>query len=373
MNNGNELSLLTKKLNEHLTGRSKPVAEAIAQIEHTGSLLDDYLAPVTSLQFRRDGERVALHLRDGYGGVTYAGANPIVDAFRLHDHAQGQIADKLGVPPNYLKNLMAGKDWQKNLSIDIMNTHGANIARERVLVRTVEGEVRGFLSDKYRRLNSMEIFVAFLMAAQAANNVLVDAHSGETKGFLEVINPNIIEFDTPLNGRNYAVIGARIRNSDFGDGALEVYQFLMMVRCMNGVVGNSMLKEFHLGGRIPDNIAISEDTYKKDTIAKAALVTDIMKSLYAPDNTTAMIERIQGASAIPVDLVKEVERLPKLGLTLGESEAVGKVLMENNPENGLEGSATLWKLVQGLTSVARDSKPERKRELELIAGNMLVK
>jgi hypothetical protein len=98
-----------------------------------------------------------------------------------------------------------------------------------------------------------------------------------------------------------------------------------------------------------------------------------MKSLYAPDNTTAMIERIKGASATQVDLIKEVERLPKLGLTIGESESVGKVLMENNPDNGLEGGATLWKLVNGLTAVARDAKPERRRELELIAGSMLAK
>jgi hypothetical protein len=262
MTNTNELSILAAKLDATLKGRSKPVAEAIAQIERTGSLMDDFILPTQAVHFVKEQERVALTFKpDFYHGEAFA-------PFTLHDHAQGQIADKLGVPPSYLKSLIAGKDWQKELSLTVMNTHSTNTTRERVLVRTIEGQVRGFLSDKYRRLNSMEIFVAFLMAAQQHDNVLVDAHSGETKGFLEVINPNIIEFDTPLNGRSFAVIGARIRNSDFGDGALEVYQFLMMVRCMNGVVGQSMLKEFHLGGRIPDNLTISEDTYKKDTMPK---------------------------------------------------------------------------------------------------------
>jgi len=252
-----------------------------------------------------------------------------------------------------------------------MQTTTDNTTRERVLVRTVEGEVRGFLSDKYRRLNSMQIFIAFLQAAQATGSVLVDAHAGETKGFLEVINPNIVEFDTPFNGRNFMAVGARIRNSDFGDGALEVYLFGLLVKCMNGLVGQSMLREFHLGGRIPDDIRISEETYRKDTDAKASLVGDVMKQIYLPETTENLIGRIQGASAKPVDLVKEVEKLPKLGLTLGESEAVGKVLMENDPNNGLQGNPTLWKLVNGLTAVARDAKPERKRELELIAAEML--
>jgi hypothetical protein len=361
MKNANELSLLTAKLNATLTSRSKPVADAIAQIERTGGLLDDYVIPVKDLGFFK-ADRVGLGFNFSTEHLN----------FNLHEHAVGQIADKLIVPPSYLKTLVAGKDWQKDLAVTIMQRTADNTTRERVLVRSVEGEVRGFLSDKYRRLNSMEIFMAFLLAAQAANNVLVDAHSGETKGFLEVINPNIVEFDTPLNGRNYAVFGARIRNSDFGDGALEVRTFMMNVQCMNGLVGQSMLKEFHLGGRIPENIQISEDTYKKDTVAKAALVGDIMKQVYSPENTAAMISKIEGASGKAVDLIKEVERLPKLGFTLGEADATGKVLMNNNPDDGVQGGASLWKLINAMTAVARAAAPERRRELELIAGSLLA-
>jgi hypothetical protein len=355
MKNEKELSILTAKLNATLTSRSKPVAEAIAQIEKTGSMLDDFVVPTSTLKFLPDLTGVRL---------TFPVPEGTALAYTLHEHAQGQIAEKLGVPPTYLKNLIGGTDWQRGLAQEIMQTHADNTQRERVLVRTVDQQVRGFLSDKYRRLNSMEIFMAFLMAAQAAENVLVDAHSGETKGFLEVINPKIIEFDTPLNGRNYAV---------FGDGALEVRTFMINVQCMNGLVGQSMLKEFHLGGRIPENVQISEDTYRKDTTAKAALVKDIMASVYSPENTDRMIRKIEGASTKEIDLIKEVEKLPKLGFTLGEAEAVNKVLMQNNPADGLQGSPTLWKLVNGMTAVARESKPERRRELEQIAGEMLTK
>lgn len=360
MKNENELSLLTAKLNGTLQGRSKSINEAIAQIERTGSMLDDFVVPMTNIAFDKPEDRVRLVFDE--------------DAkFTLHQHAVSQIGDKLGVPPAYLRNLTFGEPWQKSLAVNIMQQHTDHTSRERVLIRTVDNEVRGFLSDKYRRLNSMEIFMAFLMAAQQYDNVLVDAHSGETKGFLEVINPNIIEFDTPVNGRNYAAFGARIRNSDFGDGALEVRTFMMNVKCMNGLVGQSMLKEFHLGGRIPENIRISEDTYKKDTAAKAALVGDIMRQVYNPENTAAMIAKIQGASAKPVDLIKEVERLPKLGFTITEADAVSKVLMNGDPEDGVQGASSLWKLVNGMTAVAREAQPERRRELELIAGEMLVK
>lgn len=353
-----ELEILTNRLNERLTAQAKPVETAIAQIEKTGSLLDDYIVPTEKLRFASHYSQINVEFED--------------KQFWLHKHAIMQIAEKLGVPAAYLTALVTGADdWKQNLAVDIMQTHSTNTNRDRVLLRVVEGQLRGFLSDKYRRLNSMDIFLAFLHAASANGNVLVDAHSGETKGYLEVINPHIVEFDTSLNGRNYAVFGSRIRSSDFGDGALDVRTFMLNVKCMNGLVGETMLRELHLGGRIPEDIKISEETYKKDTAAKASLVTDIMAQVYSPENTNKMIGKIQGAATIAIDIPREIEKLPKLGLTIGETKDVERVLMENDPSNGLEGSPTLWKLVNAMTAVARDGEPERKRDLEIIAGSML--
>lgn len=361
-----EKAILSKKLEETLSAKSKPIADAIAQIERTNSLLDDYIVPTERLSFTHQNaeDRVILTFQNPT-------ASTLSNSFSLHPHATGQIADKMGVPSGYLKKLCYGSEWEKYLATTIMNTHNENTRRDRVLIRAVQNEVRGYLSDRYRRLNGMEIFTAFLIGAQATNSVLVDAYSGETKGFLEVIHPEIIEFDTPLNGKQFACFGARIRNSDFGDGALELRIFMMNVVCMNGMVGESLLKEFHLGNRLPLDLKLSEDTYIKETQAKAALVADIMRQVYLPQNTERMIEAVTKSSAQMVNLQREVERLPKLGLTMTESETVEKLLMENNPDNGLQGQPTLWKLVNAMTAVARDSAPDRKRELETIASNLI--
>lgn len=366
METKNELSILTERLHQTLSQRSRPVADAIKQIETTGTLLDDYVAPTKSLQFINDGAYVGNGVR-----LMLPETETKHSSFTMHPNAIRQIGERFGVPAGFLANMIGGADWQRELSVRIMDDFAHNIERERVLLRTVDGQLRGFLSDRYRRLNSMEIFVSFLTAARDSKSVLVDAYAGETRGFLEVINPEIVEFDTPQNGRNYAVFGARIRNSDFGDGALSVSTFMMNVRCLNGLVGENQLNERHLGGRIPDNIIISDDTMRKETAAKAGIVRDVMSTIYHPDNVRKMIGKIENASARTVDIPEQIKLLPKLGLTVGESENVGKLMMENDPANGLEGSPTLWKLVNGLTAVARDAKPERKRELEEIAGSML--
>jgi len=170
---------------------------------------------------------------------------------------------------------------------------------------------------------------------------------------------------------NYVVFGVRLKNSDFGDGMLELRIFMLMLKCWNGMVGESLVKEVHLGKRIPDNIQISEDTYRKETTAKAALVRDIMGQVYEPSYRNAIIGKIEGASSKLIDIPKEIEKLPKMGFNLGEVDQVSKVLIENDPANGLQGAPSLWKLINAMTAVARDAEPERKRDLEIIAGNML--
>ncbi len=45
--------------------------------------------------------------------------------------------------------------------------------------------------------------------------------------------------------------------------------------------------------------------------------------------------------------------------------------MNGNPEDGLSGGPSLWKLTQGLTAVAREMEPTRSRELHEISGELM--
>ena len=81
---------------------------------------------------------------------------------------------------------------------------------------------------------------------------------------------------------------------------------------------------------------------------------------------------IQGASEIDVDFDKELKSLIQRGALLkNEGREVEKLLMNNNPDDGITGGATLWKLVQGITAFAREQEPERSRELHEISGQLM--
>ena len=81
---------------------------------------------------------------------------------------------------------------------------------------------------------------------------------------------------------------------------------------------------------------------------------------------------IQGASEIDVDFDHELKNLVKNGSLLKqEKEEVEKVLMRNDPNDGVQGGATLWKLTQAITAHARELSPERSRDLHEITGALL--
>lgn len=80
---------------------------------------------------------------------------------------------------------------------------------------------------------------------------------------------------------------------------------------------------------------------------------------------------IQGASAMEVDMEKELKSLQKGKMSKDEVKGVEKLLMANRPDDGITGESTLWKLVQGITAHSRELEPRRARDLQEIAGDLM--
>ena len=132
------------------------------------------------------------------------------------------------------------------------------------------------------------------------------------------------------------------------------------------------MRQVHLGARLPDSLALSQKTDELDTQTTVSAVSDLTKGLYNKDTLMQKAIEIQSASEIDVDFDKELKQLvQKGGLLKSEGREVEKLLMNNNPEDGVTGGATLWKLTQGITAFAREQEPERCRELHEISGQLM--
>ncbi|MDA7514203.1 hypothetical protein N8508_00280 [bacterium] len=293
--------------------------------------------------------------------------------FSINPHAVAQTGGRMGVPTKYIKDLALGQEkWERDLAANILNEHMGHTDRHKVLIRTVDDEVRGVMSDRYKRMNTLEIYGQFLDATNKQGAVVVDAHLTPIKSYVETIIPKLVPVVTENNGTIYVVFGARIQNSDFGAGSLEVRNFMIQAVCLNGMVTNSPLKRKHVGSRISDDITFSERTVQLETKAQASIVNDLVTDLLSTSGIKKQISNIQDSSAKKMDMQKELLKLPKMGIQKGEVDLIGKVLMDNNESDGVAGTGSAWKLSQAITAVARDSDATRRRDLEEIGGSFIA-
>ena len=359
--------VVMNKVQRMIDGKAVGVRETMERLVNEGKIAQDYIAPIG----------VNLKINDHSPVITFSANGSLrMDMpdgqFTLHDNAIGQLADRMGIPQRYLRGLASGDPWAKQLAATLLNEHSGWTQRSRVLVRTVGKQVRGVLSDSYRRLNSVEILTAFVQEAADQGAVISDAYMNDTKIWAETILPTPLTVPTANNGDVVIFAGARFSTSDYGDGAVDMRAFLLNGACLNGMVRESVMKQVHLGSKLPDNLQLSQQTYELDTKTTVSAVRDLTKGLFSKDNLMKKAIEIQGASEMEVDFEHELKRLTRDGgLLKQEGKEVEKILMRNDPEDGVQGGATLWKLTQAITAHARELSPERSRELHELSGQLL--
>ena len=133
-----------------------------AVIEHVmQNQPQDFIVKANALQF------------SGNGGLRMALGDK--SEFGIHRFALGQIAEIATVPTRFVDSL-AGDEWGRELIAYNLNEIFRHRNAKRHLVRTVNNEVRGFLSDQYRRLDSRPIIEAFVTGRHEAGCIAVQGH-----------------------------------------------------------------------------------------------------------------------------------------------------------------------------------------------------
>ena len=214
--------VVTAKVQRMIENKRPVVEQTIARLIQERGDAQDYIAPI-GIERRRTGAAPVITFAAGEALTM----NMPQGQFSLHGHAVGQLAEKMGVPARYLRELSEGASWQRALAANILNEHSAWCGRTRVLVRSVGSQVRGILSDSYRRLDSEKILTAFLSEAMGQGAVACDALMTDTRVFVETILPEPICIPTRLNGEVVIYMGARFSTSDYGDGAVDMRAFLL--------------------------------------------------------------------------------------------------------------------------------------------------
>ena len=299
----------------------------------------------------------------------------------FHRHALQQAAGRLGVPWAYLESLLTVPAPEGAPADAPRPTWGAELAAHnlnkllaegvphdaRYLVRSVRNEARGWLSDRYRRLDSRPIVESFATACQRLGAVPCEGHALDTKIMLKAMLPYVFE---PVD-HEVMCVGVALENSDFGNGALSLRSFVLRLWCTNTAIADQNVREVHLGARLAEDIEWSDATYNLDTQRMALMVGDVVRGQLGPAKVDKLMDGIRRANEQKIDPKVAIAAIGR-DLTKGEVAAV--VEKFNSPDvELLPPGNTKWRLSNAISWLAGTQADEERRiELEKVAGSVMT-
>lgn len=285
----------------------------------------------------------------------------------LHKNALGQAASRVDLPIGYVNDLLSRGDWGRELAASNFSELFGHLNGDRFLLRSVKNEVRGFLSNSYRRLDARPILDNFLGGVMKFGAVPVAGTVTDTKMSVKVVLPMIFE---PIPNE-VMLFGAEYENSDFGNGALTMNTFVDRLWCTNFARSESLLRQIHLGARLGENIAFSQKTYLLDTRTMASAIGDMVEQALAPKSVNDYLALVKAANEKKVE-GSAVTGFMKKRLTKGEADAANAAFNSADVEQ-LPAGNTAWRMSNALSFIAKTAEPERALELQRLAGEVIGK
>lgn len=284
----------------------------------------------------------------------------------VHSHALGQLSDKLEIPRAYVDRLNRSDLHHQALLVHNFNQLAANM-NSRLLVRVSNGEVRGVVSDRYRRLDSKPIVEAFIRAIKAAGAVPYSGTATDISYSIKAVLPIVHE---PIRGEALA-FGLELANSDFGARALSVSLFVLRIRCANLAVFSEDMRKVHLGARLGDDAHYSDRTHYLDSATVCSAIGDIISRNLLPERLETIIDLIRRSAQ---EHVSPDQLTPWLKKNLSKAEAAAVTNAFNSPDiEMLPPGQNRYRFSQAISWVAgKQEDGERKLDLERLAGEFLT-
>lgn len=289
--------------------------------------------------------------------------------FDVHRFALGQASERIGAPTGYIRTLAEAEEtWRHELAEHVLNEHLKHAKKERFLLRSVDGEVRGFLSDKYRRLDVFPIMETFLGGVVRHGAVPHDALVSDTKIRARVVLPTLFE-----PAKNEVMLyGLELGNSDFGDGKLLLRSFVNRMWCTNLATMDDFLSQVHLGRQLGDHIEFSQETYRLDTETTVSAVRDLIDATVSPKSIEVTMGRIAKAAEVNPEAWKTTRGSIAKLLTKDELKQADDLYANSKDIEVLPEVPSAWRASNVLSWLAKSVQdPDKKMLLQEKAGALI--
>lgn len=355
------------------------------EITRRASEKKDLMAPVSKLE-------MVVRERPVDRGNSYeesifvpelAVTNGHIETYEPNKLAHGQIAEWAGIPAKYYQRM---QDEEPRLLAGNVNTWLQKAARsgkrDRRMVRTLDGKVRAFLSDKYRPLENedlAEVVLPILM--DDLDLEVMSCDITETRLYIKAVDRSLA-LDVPTGHKmgdgTHTIFDTLspvvvVSNSEVGCGALSIETGTYTKACTNLAMFGANMKKYHTGSRaeVSDEVyaLLTDDTKRTTDSAVWKQVRDLVKGAFNAEKFGQVCAKLAGAAKVRMesdDVVEVVERVGRhFSLHEGERKGVLARLIEG-------GDLSMYGLHSAITRHSADVVDyDRATELERTGGQVI--
>lgn len=284
------------------------------------------------------------------------------------DLGHRQLAEYVQIPAAYYDRLRLEDPalLASNVNRWLPEKRAKDNKPERRMVRTLHGQVRALLSDRYQRIDNLEVAeVALSVLSSLPGLKIVSSAITEQRLYIKAVSTEIVAPDPGVRRVGSLIeAGVMIANSEVGMGAVSIKPFANFLWCTNGMVRDgSGMRASHVGRKVDESIEglLSDSTRRLEDEVVLRKVRDVIKHAF----DGAAFERFIGSlkattqQHIEGDIPSAIEALgPTLGLNVGERQSVLRHLIDG-------GDLSRYGLANAVTRTAEDVESyDRATEIE---------
>ena len=340
--------------------QGKSLMELGTELQRQRKNRQDFIADTRSLEFHTHSDGIS---------VLHIFTDDTAHEFVISDIAHQQIASRLNIPARYYQKMQAEAP---QLLDDNVNTW-LQKKPERRMIRTLDGQARAFLSDRYRRLDNLELCAVVLPVVQEMKGATI-ASCDVTPShlYLKVINKRL---KAEVDVGDVVQAGFVVSNSEVGLGSLRVEPLIYRLVCKNGLICKDFsTKKYHVGRQVNHSDEDAYELYSEKTLAqddKAFFmkVQDVVRAAVDEAKFQLTLDKLRLAKNTPLEHepVKSVQILAdKFQLSQPEQGEILRQLF-------MGSDCSRYGLMNAVTAASQSSTSyERATELERIGGEILA-
>lgn len=355
------------------TGRT--LAELAQEIMRQQEAKKDFLAPSKQMTMLVAGpnDGVVFDL-NGHGFNAHGGGG-----FPINETAHDQLASALDIPRKYYDRMR--EESPQLLAANVNEwLHRSSDVR---MVRTLDGRVRGLLSDRYRPLDNSDLAEAVLPVLQERNLHLLSCEITERRLYIKAVDQQLVRDVERAGGRmgeGHTIVDTispaiTISNSEIGYGSLSVEAGVWTRQCTNmATFKQHSTRRYHVGRRRTEveqamEFMASQATQRLEDAALWSRLADTVRGAFDEAAFNGRIKLLTDATEqkIDADPVKVVEvTAQRLALTEMERGSVLKHLVAG-------GDLSRFGLFNAITRSAEDAASyDRATELEALGADVVM-